>query len=106
MPAPMLDDWKVLVTPYFEYVVYESICISVRERESGEWLDRHYAIGREVALERSDERPGRVPDLVVRASFSEVQVGPVLSIQNPSRDVLERITRRARAPIASWATQS
>ena len=89
------DHCQVLVTPYFEYVVYESVCLAVRERETGEWLDRHYALGQEISLVDSPVRRDHHPDLLIHASFTEVQIGPVLAVEYPSGAVLDRLTSRA-----------
>ena len=79
------SQWNLLVTRYFEYAIRGATCAGVRERATGEWLERHYALGNQVSLvPASHPVPGARWDLLVSALLTEVQVGPVLGIERPS----------------------
>jgi hypothetical protein len=78
----------VYVTARQEVVVFDSVCVAVRDVETGEWLDEHSAVDERVTLdvERSSERLARFQ--VVAHSFGlRLVLGRVLAVRRPSAQV-------------------
>lgn len=83
---------RVLVTKHTEYHMCGDICVAVRDRENGGWIQDHSAVG--SRLEGTwGEHSWRAADTGVdvgdKLYFSaDVLTSPVRSVRRPPREVL------------------
>lgn len=81
----------VVVTERLEFAARDSVCVGVRSRESGEWLDHHYALGSQlnvVAINRPLERTGWAVE--VENEFFRILVGPLHAVEKMPPEILRR----------------
>ncbi len=100
---------SVCLTQHHDYVIYDSQCVAVRCRSTGEWLDEHHAIDERIALvptgstTRSTTRLSRW-DLVIHTFGMQIHVGPVLAVSKADAAIkarLEHLSSRGQRVLRS-----
>ncbi len=91
---------RVFVTRNSEYHVRRRVCVGVRDRRSGDWLDGHLAIRSTVsgglkfhdngAISASDGLPRVGESLFFIASGRDLITSPILSVKRPESTVVAR----------------
>lgn len=85
----MQENYHLLVTRYFEYLVSNATCTGVRDRGTGEWFNPHYALGNPVSLVPTASRHSGVCwDVQIQALGCQVTVGPLLRLEKPSAECI------------------
>ena len=94
---------KVFVTRNTEYHVRKDTCVAVRDRRSGEWLRAHMALKNRVhGGIRFSRSGGIVPNpgtprvgesLFFHAAGRDLVTSPILSIDRPSREIVQSYPR-------------
>lgn len=89
---------RVFVTRNSEYHVRRRVCVGVRDRRSGDWLDGHLAIRSTVsgglkfhdngAISASDGLPRVGESLFFIASGRDLITSPILSVKRPESTVV------------------
>lgn len=74
---------RICATQEHEFVIFDSLCIAVRDREQGAWLDEHFAIDERVGLLPTGSGPERGWQLVVYTLHTQVRLGPVVLLDDP-----------------------
>ena len=94
------SDTLRIITTSNEFHVRNGVCVAVRERAKGLWLEDHYALGERIALEPRSRRRGRLSRWTAIVSMwgFQVEVGPVLAVE-PTND--DDLPRRKSGPTAS-----
>lgn len=87
----------VCVTKHYEYVIYDSLCVAVRERSTGAWLSDHDAIDERIALRPSAVRAAGTTrwDLCIHCFGLELNLGPVLGVSKPDAATVQHLRRHA-----------
>jgi hypothetical protein len=103
-----LGEYRVYLTREHEYHVEKHVCLAVRGRSNGEWLDAHWAVGQHLASAFADGH-GRLfsicppcvgERLCFRFAGTEHETSTVLAIEQPlhefdgSRGLPDRRQRR------------
>jgi hypothetical protein len=86
---------SVCVTRHHEFVLYESRCILVRDRGTGDFIE-HHALDERVSLVPTVQRSSGTAsvatwDLVIHTFGLRVQVGPVIAVVKPDELVRARV---------------
>ena len=96
---------SVCVTRQHEYVLYASHCVAVRERSTGLWLEDHHALEERVALVPTVQKAEGLGlwDLVVHTFGFQIQIGPIVAVEKPDDETLQRIATAPRLPAFALA---
>lgn len=103
------------VTRTHEFLVHDSICVAVRDRRSGDWLDDHFAVDERVSLvprPRTQTLPGTRArwDLQIFTFGNRVRVGPLEEVAGVSAElratVQEHVARRYGGEAREQVAQS
>src|SRR5690242_14546948 len=98
-PRPERRIHKVYVTRNTEYHVRRDVCVAVRDRRSGEWLEEHAALCCKLGGSvRADERgltprsgPPSVGDVILfRANGHHVVTSLVEAIERPEKHIVDQ----------------
>ena len=91
---------RVFVTRNSEYHVRRNVCVGVRDRRSGAWLGTHLALRSTVSgglkfhdsgsISATDGMPKIGESLFFVASGRDLITSPVISIERPQRDMVQR----------------
>ena len=91
---------RVFVTRNTEYHVRRDRCVAVRDRESGEWLTRHFALSLHVsgaikffeggALAESPGLPSIGESMYFEAMGRDLVTSAIVSVERPPADVLTK----------------
>lgn len=89
---------RVFVTRNSEYHVRRDVCVGVRDRRTGGWLQNHLALRSTVsgglkfhnngAISASDDMPDVGESLFFIASGRDLITSPVLSVYRPPSEVV------------------
>ena len=89
---------RVFVTRNTEYHVRQSRCVAVRDRETGEWVNRHFALSLPVAgaikffeggaLAASPGLPSIGESMYFETKGRDLVTSAVVSVERPGRDTL------------------
>jgi hypothetical protein len=88
---------SVCVTKNYEFVIYDSLCVAVRDKKTGHWLSDHDAIDERIALVPTALRSGGAArwDLRIYCLGLELNLGPVLSVTRPDAVITQRLREQA-----------
>jgi hypothetical protein len=91
---------RVYVTRNTEYHVRRGTCVGVRDRESGEWLQTHFALNLCVtgairffdsgAMTATSGLPKIGESMYFEASGRDLVTSSVVSVERPKRTLIER----------------
>jgi hypothetical protein len=91
---------KVYVTKNTEYHVRRNVCVAVKDRRSGRWLDGHMALRKRLEGSLRYHAHGFAPNV------GDVAVGDAIYFRNGERDLitsrLETILRPEREIVAQY----
>lgn len=89
---------RVFVTRNTEYHVRRDRCVAVRDRESGEWLTRHFAVSLHIAgaikffeggaLAASPGLPAIGESMYFEAMGRDLVTSAIVSVERPQAEVL------------------
>ena len=89
---------RVFVTRNTEYHVRSSTCVGVRDRDSGEWLSRHFALNLQIAgaikffesggLNASTGLPAIGESIYFETQGRDLVTSSVMSVERPAADVV------------------
>lgn len=89
---------RVFVTRNTEYHVRQSTCVGVRDRDSGEWLQRHFAVNLPIAgairfyesggLCANTGLPAVGESLYFETQGRDLVTSSVMSVERPAADVV------------------
>ena len=89
---------KVYVTRNSEYHVRRNVCVGVRDRRTGEWVETHLALRSTVsgglkfhddgAISATDGTPTVGEALFFVAGSRDLITSPVVSIERPAQDLV------------------
>ncbi|MDH5671396.1 MAG: hypothetical protein OEZ06_04555 [Myxococcales bacterium] len=91
---------KVFVTRNTEYHLRRDTCVRVRDRQSGRWMDGHFAVNREVAgairffesgaLSAQPGLPQVGESLYFEDAGHDLVTSSIVSVERPRRDVVDQ----------------
>ncbi len=91
---------KVFVTRNTEYHLRRGVCVAVKDRSSGEWLDAHLALRQQVhgglrftrsgGIHANAGTPSVGDSLFFHASGRDLVTSPVLKVERPERSLVAR----------------
>lgn len=91
---------RVFVTRNTEYHVRRDRCVAVRDRESGEWLTRHFALSLHIAgaikffeggaLAASPGLPAVGESMYFEAMGRDLVTSAIVSVERPPAELLTR----------------
>lgn len=91
---------KVFVTRNTEYHVRQGTCVGVRDRETGAWIQRHFAVQRPVtgsirffengALTASPGLPHVGESMYFEDVGRDMVTSSIVSVERPRRDIVEQ----------------
>jgi hypothetical protein len=72
-----------------EFVILGSTCIAVRDREIGEWVEDHFAIGKRVSLVSASRTRYLLKSwkLIVFSFCCRIEIGPILAVTRSTSEV-------------------
>jgi hypothetical protein len=89
---------KVYVTRNTEYHVRKSTCVGVRDRESGRWIDAHFALNQPVAgairffesgaLSAAPGLPQVGESMYFESRGRDLVTSSIVSVERPRREVV------------------
>jgi hypothetical protein len=84
---------SVCTTKHYEFVIYDSLCVAVRDKRSGVWLSDHDALDERIALVPCALRTAGTArwDLRIYCFGLELNLGPVLTVSKPDATVTRRL---------------
>lgn len=96
---------KVFVTRNTEYHVRQGMCVGVRDRESGEWLRRHFALQRPIvgsikffesgAMNAAPGLPRIGESMYFEDIGRDLVTSSVVSVERPKPDVVSEYPEQA-----------
>lgn len=91
---------KVYVTRNTEYHVRKDVCVAVRDRRSGRWIDGHMALRRKLEGSLRYGRDGIMPNV------GDPQIGDAIYFRSDERDLitskLESVERPEKHIVATY----
>lgn len=74
---------NICATAQYEFLIIGSLCVAVRERATGEWLDDHYAVDERVSLVPCRRDPSGLSRWALQvATFGNtVRIGPLERVE-------------------------
>ena len=97
--------YKVFVTRNSEYHVRRDTCVGVRDRETGQWLDSHFAVSLPVigairffesgAMTANPGLPAVGESLYFEALGRDLVTSSVLAVERPSADLVAEYASHA-----------
>jgi len=104
-PGPERRIHKVYVTRNTEYHVRRGVCVAIRDRHTGTWLEKHAALRCRLGGSiRADEHgmtphwgPPRVGDVILFcANGHHVLTSMIEAVERPSKDIVEQYPVRTK----------
>lgn len=91
---------KVFVTRNTEYHVRKGVCVAVRDRQTGKWVQGHMAVNSSIsgglkflrngAVKATEELPTVGESMFFVAKGRDLVTSPVVAIERPTRDIVSR----------------
>lgn len=83
----------ICTTAYYEFLICGSLCVAVRERDSGEWLEDHYAVDERVSLVPRSGAGGSMSrwNMQICTFGNTVQVGPLEHVARADASLCQEI---------------
>jgi hypothetical protein len=97
---------KVFVTRNTEYHLRRGVCIAVKDRTSGEWLQAHLALSQKIhgglrftragAIQANAGQPLVGESLFFHAAGRDLVTSPVLSVERPDKQIVAQYPREGQ----------